>query len=88
MSAKRFRGLSQRRSAVGRFQGAGFNLKGKAMRRGWGRAALAALLAGGVLAACDNDGPAERAGEKIDDAARNVGEGLRDAGREIQRKAD
>lgn len=37
---------------------------------------LAAPLA---LTACDNKGPAERAGEKIDDAAEKAGEKLEDA---------
>lgn len=58
------------------------------MNRRLGAALLAAALAGGLLAACDNDGPAERAGEKIDDAARSVGDAVQDAGREIRRKTD
>ena len=43
--------------------------------------ALAALLLAAPLAltACDNKGPAERAGEKIDDAAEKAGEKLEDA---------
>lgn len=42
---------------------------------------LAALLLAAPLAltACDNKGPAERAGEKIDDAAEKAGEKLEDA---------
>lgn len=45
------------------------------------RTALAALLLAAPLAltACDNKGPAERAGEKIDDAAEKAGEKLEDA---------
>ena len=35
------------------------------------------------LAAC-NKGPAERAGEKIDDAAKKVGEKVEDAGEKIK----
>ena len=37
---------------------------------------LSALLLGG----CDSDGPAEQAGEKIDQAAEQAREGLNDAG--------
>lgn len=42
---------------------------------------LAALLLAAPLAltACDNKGPAERAGEKIDDAAEKAGDKLEDA---------
>ena len=49
--------------------------------------ALVAALAGGALAGCD-DGPAEEAGEKIDNAVEKTGDAVGDAGREIQRKAD
>ena len=50
--------------------------------------ALVAALAGGLLAGCDDDGPAERAGEKIDNAVEKTGDAIGDAGREIERKAD
>lgn len=45
------------------------------------KTALAALLLAAPLAltACDKQGPAERAGEKIDDAAEKAGEKLEDA---------
>ena len=33
----------------------------------------------GVLAACDNDGPAEEAGEAIDETADEVGDAVDDA---------
>lgn len=44
-------------------------------------AALATLLLATplTLTACDNKGPAERAGEKIDDAAEKAGDKLEDA---------
>lgn len=45
------------------------------------KATLAALLLAAPLAltACEKKGPAERAGEKIDDAAEKAGEKLEDA---------
>ena len=49
---------------------------------------VAAITMGGLQAACDQDGPAERAGEAIDNAAENVGDAARDAGRAIERKTD
>ena len=50
--------------------------------------ALIVALAGGVLAGCDEDGPAEQAGESIDRSVEKAGDALGDAGREIERKAD
>jgi hypothetical protein len=53
--------------------------------------ALALLLGFGTLglAACeDNDGPAEEAGEAVDNAGERAGEALEDAGENIQRKAE
>ena len=46
-------------------------------------AAIAVTFAIGGLAACEK-GPAERAGEKIDNAAKNVGEKMEDAGDKIK----
>ena len=46
-------------------------------------AAIAMTFAIGGLAACEK-GPAERAGEKIDNAAKNVGEKMEDAGDKIK----
>ena len=47
-------------------------------------AALIALLAGG-LAACDNDqGPAEEAGESIDESMNSAGESIEEAGENVQ----
>lgn len=51
-------------------------------------AALIALLAGG-LTACDNDqGPAEEAGESIDESMDNAGESIEEAGENIQDAAE
>lgn len=41
------------------------------------------------LAACDeNDGPAERAGQSVDNAASNAGKAIENAGDKIQDKAN
>ncbi|RUR34690.1 hypothetical protein [Vreelandella nanhaiensis] len=51
-------------------------------------AALIALLAGGLVA-CDNDqGPAEEAGESIDESMDNAGESIEEAGENIQDAAE
>ena len=42
-------------------------------------------LATAGLAACDNDGPAENAGEAVDDAAERAGEAIENTGEAIQR---
>ena len=47
-------------------------------------AAIALSFAVAGLAACDRDGPAERAGEKMDNAAKNVGEKIENAGEKIK----
>ncbi|MFV3074259.1 hypothetical protein [Niveispirillum fermenti] len=54
------------------------------------RFALVTFLAAAplALAACDNKGPAERAGEKIDDAAERAGDQLEDAGDKIEDRLD
>lgn len=44
--------------------------------------ALSFALAG--LAACEKKGPAEQAGEKIDDAAKAVGDKLEEAGEKVK----
>jgi len=44
----------------------------------------AILIAMALLAGCEREGPAERAGETIDDAARDTGEYLDDAGNTIR----
>ncbi len=40
---------------------------------------LLGISAAGIYACPDNDGPAERAGERIDDAAEDVGDKMEDA---------
>lgn len=40
------------------------------------------------LAACEKDGPAERAGEKIDNAVDGTGDALEDAGDDIEDAVD
>ena len=48
--------------------------------------ATALLLAFAVvgLSACENEGPGERAGEAIDDAAKKAGDAVEDAGDKIK----
>lgn len=48
--------------------------------------AAALLLAFAVvgLSACEKKGPAERAGEAVDDAARSAGDAVKDAGDKIK----
>jgi hypothetical protein len=52
---------------------------------------FATLILGGVLGAglvaCEQKGPAERAGEKIDDAAKDVKQGAERAGDKIENAA-
>ncbi|RUR39641.1 hypothetical protein [Vreelandella populi] len=51
-------------------------------------AALSTLLAGGLVA-CDNDqGPAEEAGESIDESMNNAGQSIEEAGENIQDAAE
>lgn len=47
-----------------------------------------ALFLAGALAACDEDGPAEEAGEAIDDAAEEAGEAAEDAADEVEDSTD
>ena len=52
---------------------------------------LALLLGLGTagLAACDNaDGPAEQAGEKVDNATQDAGQALQDAGQALENTGD
>ncbi|WP_158047430.1 hypothetical protein [Skermanella pratensis] len=66
-----------------------FSLTGSGLRR----VALGAFLVLGVpmLAACDNEGPAERAGESIDNSVSNAtkqtGEAMENVGNAIQDKS-
>ena len=45
------------------------------------------LLAVG-LSACQKEGPAERAGKQVDNAAASAGEKMKEAGQDIQKAAD
>lgn len=52
---------------------------------------LAMLIAFGavtVLSACDQEGPAEEAGEKIDNSMEKAGDKMEQAGDKIEQKAD
>ena len=50
---------------------------------------LSALMLSGVLAACDEPkGPAEKAGEKIDEGTKKVGEAMEDAGEKMKDAVD
>jgi hypothetical protein len=66
-----------------------FSLTGSGLRR----AVFGAVLVLGVplLAACDNEGPAERAGEAIDNTAskavKQTGEAIESVGNAIQQKS-
>jgi hypothetical protein len=43
------------------------------------------ILAGSVIAGCEaNEGPAENAGEKIDNAVENTGEAIEEAGDKVR----
>ncbi|SHF76469.1 hypothetical protein SAMN02745148_03481 [Modicisalibacter ilicicola DSM 19980] len=57
------------------------------MLRKVGLALLMVLLMGGV-AACDDQGPAEEAGENIDEAAEEAGDSVEEMGEEIQDSAE
>lgn len=46
-----------------------------------------ALMAGGLVA-CDDQGPAEEAGENIDDAAENAGESMEELGEDMEDAAE
>ncbi|MFZ7126713.1 MAG: hypothetical protein ACOWWM_11230 [Desulfobacterales bacterium] len=64
----------------------------KAMRKRTKRGRLATILVllalVFVLAACEQEGPAERAGEKIDEAAETTAEKMEDAGEAVEEKAE
>ncbi|GEN28214.1 hypothetical protein HVA01_18600 [Halovibrio variabilis] len=50
-------------------------------------ALLMALMAGGLMA-CDDQGPAEEAGENIDDAAEEAGENMEELGEDMEDAAE
>jgi hypothetical protein len=50
----------------------------------YGFAAASVLAAALILVACEREGPAERAGKKIDNATKQTGEAVKDAGKKIE----
>ncbi|MBD3895496.1 hypothetical protein IEI94_06495 [Halomonas sp. ML-15] len=58
------------------------------MMRKLGVAMLLALMLGGVAACQDDAGPAEEAGQDIDEAMESAGEGMEEMGEDIQDAAD
>ena len=62
------------------------DLKSKAFNLFCGFAIASALAAG--MVGCEEKGPMEKAGEKVDDAADKVGDAVKDAGEEIKDAAD
>ncbi|MDP3535314.1 hypothetical protein P8S55_13305 [Halomonas sp. M1] len=50
-------------------------------------ALLMAMMVGG-LAACDNQGPAEEAGESIDESMESAGESIEEMGENIEEAAE
>lgn len=59
----------------------------KNLLRKLGLAMMLALMLGGV-AACDDQGPAEEAGENIDEAAESAGDSVEEMGEDVQDAAD
>ncbi len=53
-----------------------------------GLALLVAMLAGGLVACQDDPGPAEEAGQEIDEAMEDAGEGVEEMGESIQDAAE
>ncbi|HDZ49053.1 hypothetical protein LCGC14_0071730 [marine sediment metagenome] len=51
-------------------------------------ALLMALMAGGLLACDNNQGPAEEAGESIDESTQSVGESIEELGEDIEEAAE
>lgn len=49
---------------------------------------LAAATMAFVLTGCDQDGPAEQAGEKIDNAVEKAGDKIEEAGDKVQDSVD
>lgn len=57
----------------------------------WKKSLMALLLAFGsatMLAACEQDGPAEEAGESIDQSMEQAGEKMEETGEKIEEKAE
>lgn len=51
-------------------------------------ALLFALGGGAMLTGCEDKGPAEEAGEKIDEAIDDAGDAIEDAGDEVEKETD
>lgn len=49
---------------------------------------LTLLLGGGVLVGCEDQGPAEEAGEQIDETAEEAGDAMDDAADEVEESVD
>jgi predicted small lipoprotein YifL len=50
--------------------------------------ALTAIMLLGGLSACEKEGPMERAGEKIDEAAKDLGERTEEAGERARKRTN
>lgn len=50
--------------------------------------AVALFGSAGVLAACEEEGPAEKAGEELDNAGEEMGEALEEFGDEVEEQTD
>ncbi|WP_043529157.1 hypothetical protein [Litchfieldella xinjiangensis] len=61
-------------------------MEGNQLRK-WGMALLLVLSVVG-MAGCDNEGPAEQAGENIDESMEQAGETMEELGDNIQESAD
>jgi hypothetical protein len=60
----------------------------KAMMQKLGLLALVGMMAGGVVGCQDDPGPAEEAGQNIDESMEEAGESLEEMGEEIQDAAE
>ncbi|MFY0989285.1 hypothetical protein [Halomonas sp. C05BenzN] len=58
------------------------------MLKKFGLVLLIAMLAGGLAACGDDPGPAEEAGQNIDEAMEDAGEGVEEMGESIQDAAE
>jgi hypothetical protein len=56
----------------------------RARTRGTAFVAALALMAGFGVSACEEEGPAEQAGESVDESAEEVGEALEETGDEVE----
>jgi len=56
--------------------------------RSWRAALCAAVCAAALSAGCHKEGPAERAGKKVDDAADQTGHAVKTAGQDAKDAVD